>query len=301
MLVLIVLTTALSLGLGLGVVPTAIVGQALAALLGGPLCVRAFQLFQPRKANRARAPNTWLVADGAMHLARVFGQLKRDYPNAAIFLVGQIFAEAATGSLTTGAILILDNVGLSAWIGVYLAVVMVFMMCGPTLYQAVARKTGSVRVSLLLSIGAFVVFFVLFVFAASTPVLAWCFAPIIGVVYGWYYPGLNSTLALLVPGGHEGELAGLNLFTAAVLSWVPPLIITVFNELNLLSVGLLSIPLFWLIGAAVLSRMDMEQAAEHVAASIKKRQRYHDQAGGGRPILSSGSTPVLEEEVEEKA
>ena len=82
--------------------------------------------------------------------------------------------------------MILDNVGLSAWIGVYLAVVMVFMMCGPTLYQAVARKTGSVRVSLLLSIGAFVVFFVLFVFAASTPVLAWCFAPIIGVVYGWY-------------------------------------------------------------------------------------------------------------------
>ena len=71
-----------------------------------------------------------------------------------------------------------------------------------------------------------------------------------------------------------------------------------FNELNLLSVGLLSIPLFWLIGAAVLSRMDMEQAAEHVAASIKKRQRYHDQAGGGRPILSSGSTPVVEEEEE---
>ena len=208
-------------------------------------------------------PGRPLLLEGFLHLGEVYRELRRDFPLTARFLVGQVFIESATGTLTTAAILILDNNGLAAWIGPYLAVVMISMMFGPPFHEFVAGRT-SVKASLVMAIVAFVVLMVLFIFAATSPLICWCFAPFVGVIYGWYFPGLNGTLASLIPGGHEGDMAGLNLFTSTVLSWVPPLIITVFNQMGMLDLGLLSLPAFWVVGAAIIYTIDMEQVKKYL-------------------------------------
>jgi hypothetical protein len=92
--------------------------------------------------------------------------------------------EAGTGTLTIAAILILGLNGLNDVVGIYLAVVLVSMMFGPFLYQSVS-SAKSIKTSVLASIAAFTGFFILFIFIATTPVIAWAFAPIIGIIYGW--------------------------------------------------------------------------------------------------------------------
>jgi hypothetical protein len=69
-------------------------------------------------------------------------------------------------------------------VGIYLAVVLLCMMFGPCLSQSISSAT-SIKTSVLASIAAFTGFFTLFIFIATTPVIAWAFAPIIGIVYGW--------------------------------------------------------------------------------------------------------------------
>ena len=81
-------------------------------------------------------------------------------------------------------------------------------------------------------------------------------------------------LLALIPGGREGDLAGLNLFTTAVLAWLPPLIITAFNEINMLKTGLLILPVFFFLGAAIIYSIDMEQGRKDILPSLKNRQRF---------------------------
>ena len=275
MLGLIVLTTIVGLSLGLGVVNTAMFSQALAVIVGGPALYFAFQLYKPRKANRQVPLGRWLIVDGFLHQAAMFQKLKSEYPVVARYLVGQMFVEAATGTLTTAAVLILDKAGMSAWVGPYLAVILVCMMFGPPLQKVVATAT-SVKVSLLWSVAAFNVVMILFIFLGNSPPAVWCFAPVVGIIYGWYYPGLNGLMATLCPGGLEGEIAGLNIFTSICLSWLPPLVITALNEANLLNVGLLVIPLFWCIGASIWWTVDMELSEVQIKGTLHKRQRWTD-------------------------
>ena len=291
MLTLILLTTLVQIGMGLGAVVMARVAQVLAVVLGAPTLFLAFRLYKPRAANRERAPGRWLVTDGFLHLGAVFTELRRDFPMAARFLIGQTFAESATGSLTTVAVLILIKAGLSAWVGAYLAVVLLSMMFGPFLHQAIALRT-SVKTSLLMSIAAFCVGTICFVFFAVNPIITWMFAPIIGIIYGWYYPGLNGLLAMLCPGGHEGEIAGLNTFTSTVISWVPPLIITIFNENGMLSVGLLSLPVFWVIGGSIMASIDTAKASADIEATLSKRQRFEVESGDPSAGLELSRMPA---------
>jgi hypothetical protein len=98
-------------------------------------------------------------------------------------------------------------------------------------------------------------------------------------------------LAILTPGGHEAEIAGLNAFTSAVLSWLPPLIITVFNEQDMLRLGLLVVPVFWIIGATIISTINVEKATSDIASSLAVRQRYNDEEReGGLAVPPKGET-----------
>jgi len=99
-------------------------------------------------------------------------------------------------------------------------------------------------------------------------------------------PRLNGTLAVLIPGGREGDLAGLNLFTSTVLSWAPPLIITAFNEQGMLSTGLLVLPLCWVLGLILLHSIDMGAGVEAVQASLEKRQRCEFEKTAPPPALA---------------
>ena len=69
-------------------------------------------------------------------------------------------------------------------VGIYLAVVLLCMMFGPFLSQSISSAT-SIKTSVLGSIAAFIGVFTLYIFIATTPVIAWAFAPIIGIIYGW--------------------------------------------------------------------------------------------------------------------
>mmetsp|Transcript_74887 Transcript_74887/g.146528 ORF Transcript_74887/g.146528 Transcript_74887/m.146528 type:complete len:547 (+) Transcript_74887:119-1759(+) len=278
MLVLLVLTIVIGLALDLGVVSLSVVAQTLAVVLGGPAVIFAFKLYKPRKANRKLREGRWLIVDGFLSLADVFGKLKNDYPEAAKFLVAQMFLESGTSTLTTAAILILDDNGMASAIGLYLATVLLCMMFGPLLHQKVALAY-SIQSSLLIATFFFFCFFITFIFVAFDPTVTWIFAPIVGISYGWYYPALSGLFSTLVPGGMEGELAGLNLFTAVVLSWLPPLVITVFNERDMLRVGLLVLPLFWLIGGVLIYFIDPLKAASDIESSLALRQRYSTSKG----------------------
>jgi len=227
-----------------------------------------------------------------------FAELRLLYPSLGWMLAGQAFFEAATGAVTVSATMILFDVGLGDMVGLYILAVLLFAMVGPCLFQAVSLRF-SIKASVLFGLAAFSAILAGGAAFATTPRSAWGVAPLLGVTYGHHYSAVNALLASLVPGGQESEIAGLNLFSSAVLSWLPPLVLTVLNERGLFRLGLFVMPLFWLIGAAFVWQIDLKQAARDIEATLARRERAAAGAGAAASSTSASSSETREDRSEE--
>jgi len=83
MLGMVVLTTAVTLGFGMGIVSTAVAGQIIAVCMGAPCLFVGFRLYKPRKANRQVclcACSKCRVGNGTLHKTTEGGSFLFKYP-----------------------------------------------------------------------------------------------------------------------------------------------------------------------------------------------------------------------------
>lgn len=84
--------------------------------------------------------------------------------------------------------------------------------------------------TLLLTINTIIVSLILT--GVGQVVRAYILFAIYGIGIGWKWTTDRLLASLLIPSGQDAELMGVYLFAGQVLSWLPPLIYTILNELG---------------------------------------------------------------------
>lgn len=98
--------------------------------------------------------------------------------------------------------------------------------------------------------------------------LAVIFGILWGSALGWLQPQHTTAYVPIIPRGQEAELMGIYLFSGQFLSWLPPTVFTVMNELQIpMSYGLGSLSVFFALALLVLSRMGRYEDAIAAAAT----------------------------------
>jgi MFS-type transporter involved in bile tolerance (Atg22 family) len=292
MLGLIVVATGGALALDLGVIDAARLAQALAVVIGGPFCAVGLgpSGYTPRKRNRDPRPGYGFFLDGVMQICDQWRSLRDEFPDCGLFLLGVCFFEAATGTVTIAAILLLVLNGMPlTMIGPYLAVVMIFMLFGPFLNVKLAKKLGLKR-NFMAVLGAFIFGLLLFALVIRDALGCWILAPFIGIIYGWYYSAQSTLFASLIPASREAETSGLSMFCSMVLSWVPSLVLTAGSESGHLRLSVAVLPLFWAIGMFICHFIDTERAKQVVARDGKGGAQYEVDEGAAGVELEASST-----------
>jgi len=83
--------------------------------------------------------------------------------------------------------------------------------------------------------------------------LLWYFSAFLGIAIGWFYPSTAAFFSSSIPKQHQSEFTGFYMYFTVILSWLPPIIFTILNELGFhMKFGLMSMALFPLIAAGVL-------------------------------------------------
>jgi hypothetical protein len=82
-----------------------------------------------------------------------------------------------------------------------------------------------------------------------TPIFGICW----GLALGWLHPMHSTLFIAITPAGPETELMSVYLFCGQVLSWLPPLLFTILNEVGVsMSIGLALLNVFFVIGLVCL-------------------------------------------------
>jgi hypothetical protein len=75
--------------------------------------------------------------------------------------------------------------------------------------------------------------------------------------------------SVLIPPGQDAELMGVYLFAGQILTWLPPLVFTVLNEVGVNQrIGVGTLAVYFLIGAVALVLMGSYPAAVSVAGRM---------------------------------
>lgn len=82
---------------------------------------------------------------------------------------------------------------------------------------------------------------------------AYAHAVVWGVLLGWVYPTEKTLFCTIISKGPEAELMGVYICSCQVLSWLPPLMFTVMNELGIsMRIGLFSLNFYFLLSFLLL-------------------------------------------------
>lgn len=97
-----------------------------------------------------------------------------------------------------------------------------------------------------------------------------------GVLWGfglsWCWNTSNMLRNALVPGGSEAELSGLSFSTLNIIAWLPPLVFTIANELGNIGDATLSLLGFLVLGAIIVSFMDVPRGLNSRRVTLDKRR-----------------------------
>mmetsp|Transcript_45884 Transcript_45884/g.127450 ORF Transcript_45884/g.127450 Transcript_45884/m.127450 type:complete len:214 (+) Transcript_45884:324-965(+) len=129
------------------------------------------------------------------------------------------------------------------------------MMCGSTLYMVVVTFVAP-----------------LFIRGGNDKTRAFgqmmvpVFAFLWGIGFGLYYPATSATYVSIIPPGSETELMGLFYFVGKVLSWMPPVVFVILNNVTGQSwVGIWALVIFYMMGLGLWCMMDMTEARNMIA------------------------------------
>jgi len=232
------------------------ISQAVASTVGGFGLFMAYRRYQPVKAVKKLESGRNIFAAGFAELWETAKTLNGTDPSTARYLLASIFVDSGIGAVTTLAITYLsEQIKLgTTQIIFFILINFITNPIGVIGHRTLARKIGHKR-NYLFSVAFILVVMSLMIGTIHQPEhanYAVIFSILIGVGYGWYYPSSNGYYVSIVPPDRVTELWGINSFCAVILSWVPPLIFTAFNEsTGNLRLGLIGIIIFLFIGLLI--------------------------------------------------
>lgn len=98
---------------------------------------------------------------------------------------------------------------------------------------------------------------------------AYIFALCWGMGTGWKWTNERMLAAVLIPAGQDAELMGTYLFASQCLTWVPPLVFTLLNELGVNQrVGIGTFSVYYGIGVVALFRVGDYRGAVEAARGV---------------------------------
>lgn len=230
--------------------------QALASLVGGVSLLLAYKRYEPVKAVKKLESGKNLYVAGVAQLLGTITDLGKTGPGAQRYLIASTFLEAAVNSFTTICITYLtEQIQMNGMqVIIFILIHSVSNPLGVLMHRRIAGRIGNKR-SYLLATVWFIIITGLFIGFVSGPhhvTITYVFSVLFGIAYGWYYPSSNGFYIVLVPRERVAELWGFNMFAAAILSWVPPLIFTSLNEsTGNLRLGFLGMTAFQVIGLLI--------------------------------------------------
>jgi len=118
-----------------------------------------------------------------------------------------------------------------------------------------------------------------------------------GFFLSWCWNSSNMLRNALVPGGSEAEFSGLNFSSINLFAWLPTLIFTIANEAGSIDEAILSLNVFFLVGAAVVAQMDIKRGLAAREFTLGLRRWVHEDSSAGdsnKPCLESAVNLAIE-------
>eukprot|EP00536_Pseudo-nitzschia_multiseries_P016375 jgi/Psemu1/299247/fgenesh1_pm.1096_\ len=232
-------------------------------------------LFRPRPASQQVPANESLVSAGFSKIYKTTQTILLHHSAIKWFLVSAAFTQAATTTFSTIAITYMtEMLGFSPREnGIAILILLLFGVPGTRIAAYLTRSLNPIRsLQINLVFWIFSIFFAsLFLYEPGQQGMAYGFAMLWGISIGWVYPTEKTLYVTIIPRGQEAELMGTYICCCQILSWLPPLIFSVMNELGFsMRIGLSTLSFYFLTSLCILFYVgDYDQAVLH-AKNIDK-------------------------------
>jgi MFS transporter, UMF1 family len=226
-------------------------------------------LFRPRPASQKVPENKSLLSAGFWKIYTTGKTILLHHSAIKWFLVSAAFTEAATTAFSTIAITYMtEQLDFTAREnGIAILILLIFGVPGTRIAAWLTSTVNPVR-----SLQTCLIFWILSVAAATLFLrepgqqgLAYVFAMFWGLAIGWVYPTEKMLYVTIIPRGQEAELMGTYICACQMLSWLPPLIFTVLNEMGFsMRTGLFTLTLYFFASFCILFFVgDYKDAVDH--------------------------------------
>ncbi|GAX11164.1 hypothetical protein FisN_9Hh258 [Fistulifera solaris] len=242
----------------LGDVGTAQLAMAVALIVMIPLLSVAWgPLLQPRPPARVLPPGQSLWSAGFVQIYHTGRYIHKNLPTLRWFYTAVAFLDAGINGLVTVTITYMtDQLEFSSTeTGLVVLLVLVGSIPGALLASRVALRWDPVRsamaASILLILNTLTEAIVLK--GPGQQMAAYFFSIVWGIGTGWKWTNDRMLASILIPHGQDAELMGTYLFASQCLTWVPPLVFTLMNELGVSQrVGIGTFSIYFGIGVVAL-------------------------------------------------
>ncbi len=243
-------------------------GQAVRiSLLSAGVWWAGFTLI-PLRAIRNRGPRK-LLAPGEGYFSTGVRQLRhtlskaRQYPQTLLFLVAYlIYNDGIQTVITMSAQFGAGELHLSMGpLATAVLIAQFVAFFGALLFNVLARVMGSRR-AVMLGLGAWILLLLYIYFELRTVAQFYAMAAAIGTILGGTQALSRSIYSLMIPKGQEAEYFSMYEISDKGTSWLGPVCFGLAIQLTgSYRLAILSLVLFFVIGLALLTRLDVRRAA----------------------------------------
>jgi len=260
------------------------------------------KLFYPRPARQTVPTGRTLLFAGFWKIYKTGNTIIQHHSAIKWLLVSVAFTEGATTTFSTVAITFMTQyLGFTArQNGIAILLLLVFGVPGTRLAAWFTKRFNPIR-----SLQTCLVLWVVNTTAAAIFLkepnqegLAYFFAMIWGLGIGWVYPSEKTLYVTIIPKGQEAELMGVYICACQVLSWLPPLVFSVMNEMGVsMRISLFSLTIYFILSFIILFLVgDYNEAVDHAKDIDEGRLQFAVSPNTGLSIDVYG---IYQEWVEE--
>jgi UMF1 family MFS transporter len=252
------------------------------------------ELFWPRPARHIVPVGRSLLSAGFWKVYKT-GQTILEHHSAIKWLLLSVsFTEAATTTFSTVAITYMTHtLGFtSRQNGMAILILLLFGIPGTRLAAWLTKRYNPIR-----SLQACLLLWIVNTTAAAIVLkgpgqegLAYFFAMIWGLAIGWVYPSEKTLYVTIIPRGQEAELMGVYIFACQALSWLPPLVFTIMNEMGVsMRIALFALTFYFMISFCILFWVgDYSKAVLHAKEIHEGRLQFAASPQNGLGIDAYG-------------
>jgi MFS transporter, UMF1 family len=227
------------------------------------------RLFRPRPASQQVPKDKTLVSAGFWKIYKTAQTILLHHSAIKWFLVSAAFTQAATTTFSTIAITYMtEQLGFaSRENGIAILILLLFGVPGTRIAAWLNSSLNPIR-----SLQINLIFWICSITSAALllhqpeqQITAYVFAMFWGLAIGWVYPTEKTLYITIIPRGQEAELMGTYICACQFLSWLPPLIFSVMNEMGFsMRIGLFSLTIYFAVSFSILFFVgDYSEAVAH--------------------------------------